>query len=62
MQTCDLVQPRIRIIILRKITNHHLISDTKSVARNFPEVRLSNPPLTRLPNRTLVGDFILPVR
>ena len=39
MQTRDLVQPRIGIIILRKITHYHLISDTKSVARNFPEVR-----------------------
>lgn len=63
MQTRDLVQPRIGIIILRKVTNHHLISDTKSIARNFPEVyaRGSNPPLTRLPNHILVGDFTLPV-
>ena len=38
MQTLDLVQPRIGIVILRKVTNHHLISDTKSIARNFPEV------------------------
>ena len=38
MQTRDLVQPRIGIVILRKVTNHHLISDTKSIARNFPEV------------------------